>query len=285
MKHRATYYLLFLSVITMSSCALFDGEELTASYLHIEPFTVTSDELTQGSPTDRIVDGWVYINDELAGVFELPATIPILESGEREISVLAGIKENGIMADGAIYPFYRSYTVDRELRADLIDTLSPTTTYPPGINFIFLERFELGNSFNQLSGSDIGLEVINDEDLVLEGSRSAVALLGGDDQFLKVGTDPLLLPPVGQLCWAELDYRTNNTFDIYVTGYYAGGIPISTYLITIAPRENWNKVYLNLGTKVNQLQANSYSLEIRATKADSLDAAWLYFDNIKIISF
>ena len=285
--HKILKRLLGLSFIAISaySCSLFGGDELRPAYVHIEPFTITSDVPTQGSPTEKVVDGWVYMNGQQLGVFELPVTIPVLDSGLRDISVFSGVKENGITAQGDIYPFYRGYEKELDLVPFETDTITPTSSYQEGLSFLFLERFEIGNAFNMGSGSDVGLEVITDVDLVLEGNRSAVGLLGGDDFYLRVVTDPLNLPPVGSPCWAEIDYRSNNNFDVWLTGYYPGGVPLSSYLITIVPRDEWNKIYLNIGAKVQEMQADSYSLEIRSLRPVTVSSAWLYLDNIKIIAF
>ena len=82
-----------------------------------------------------------------------------------------------------------------------------------------------------------------------------------------------------------INYKCNTEFEFWLTGFYAGGVPISSYMISVPPRDSWNKIYLNLGVKVQQFQADSYGLEIRALKNDSLETGILYFDNIKIVAF
>lgn len=270
--------------VLFGSCNLLGGEELQPAFLYIDEFVVTSDASTEGEATQKIEDAWVYVNGILLGVFEVPVTIPILDTGDVTINIFTGVKENGFSGVGNIYPFYEGFEADLNLVPFETDSVFPTTSYFPDLTFIFLERFELGNAFSELSGSDTGLVIITDPSLVLEGVRSAAAILEGDNEILKVGTGPMLFPPVGQTVWAEIDYRSNTEFQIWINGNYTGGIPISTYMLSISPRETWNKIYLNLGPKVQELQAETYNLEFRADKTDSLETGWIYLDNIKIIA-
>ena len=47
-----------------------------------------------GSITENITDVWVYIEDNLQGVYEIPVEFPVLEEGIKNIRVKAGIKAN-----------------------------------------------------------------------------------------------------------------------------------------------------------------------------------------------
>jgi hypothetical protein len=276
--------LIIPATILLGSCNLLGGEELQPAFLYIDEFVVSSDIAIEGEATQKIDDAWVYVNGILLGVFEVPVTIPILDTGDVTINILAGVKENGFSGVGNIYPFYEGYEINLNLVPFETDSVYPATSYFPDLTFIFLERFELGNAFSELSGSDTGLVIVTDPTLVLEGVRSAAAIFEGDNEILKVTTGPMLFPPVGQTVWAEIDYRSNTEFQIWINGNYTGGIPISTYMLSISPRDTWNKIYLNLGPKVQELQAETYNLEFRADKTDSLETGWIYFDNIKIIA-
>ena len=107
--------------------------------------------------------------------------------------------------------------------------------------------------FTQLSGSETGLEIVTDPELVLEGSRSAFANMEPGISVMKVTTGPLLFPTVGNAVWAEVDYKASVPFEVWVNGNYTGGIPISSYMLTVGARNDWNKIYLNLAAKVATL--------------------------------
>jgi hypothetical protein len=79
------------------------------SYLYIPKITLNTDYPSQGSNSNGIADGWVYVDDYLIGVFELPATIPVTKKGYCKIEVRAGIRKNGQSNSRMYYPFYSTY--------------------------------------------------------------------------------------------------------------------------------------------------------------------------------
>ena len=58
-------------------------ENLTPSYIKINDIELNS------SSTEKITDAWVYIENQLQGVYELPAKFPVLETGNKEIRIRA----------------------------------------------------------------------------------------------------------------------------------------------------------------------------------------------------
>ena len=80
----------------------------------IPGFIKIDDIILNNNTTDNITDAWVYINDQLQGVYELPAHFPVLEIGKNKLRIRAGIKNNGIASSRAAYPFYSSY-IEEEL--------------------------------------------------------------------------------------------------------------------------------------------------------------------------
>ena len=197
------------------------------------------------------------------GCFELPVTVPVLDTGTVSISVFAGIKENGFSSIGNIYPFYSGFETTLTLRPFETDSIQPSVDYLSGLSWIYLERFELGNSFTQLSGSETGLEIVTDPELVLEGSRSAFCQHGARHQCHESDYRAIAFPTVGNAVWAEVDYKASVPFEVWVNGNYTGGIPISSYMLTVGARDDWNKICLNLAAKVATLQAETYNLEFR----------------------
>ena len=78
--------------------------------------------LDENGVTDNITDAWVYLNDNLQGVYELPANFPVLAKGNQTLRVKAGIKLNGISSTRSPYPFYESFidTIDLKLNETII---------------------------------------------------------------------------------------------------------------------------------------------------------------------
>src|SRR5690606_7105479 len=101
----------------------------------------------EGANTSNIVDATVYANNNFVGTFELPATVPIMQSGDVEIAIGAGIRNNGLSSDRRIYPFYE---LDRRTVTLIPGALTPISAdtsvtfkyYSEGLNFV-IEDFEL----------------------------------------------------------------------------------------------------------------------------------------------
>ncbi|MFI5173120.1 MAG: hypothetical protein ACHQFW_12065, partial [Chitinophagales bacterium] len=240
-------------------------------------------------PSSKITDAWVYANNEFIGAFELPATVPILASGETSIIVYAGIKENGISGTGMIYPFYNGYTITKNLVEGITDTIFPSTTYKPStaISFLFRDRFEIGNSFEAVE-SNAELNTTSNPELVFEGVRSAITTMTDDLDTFRVGTrsdNPLFFPTIDHQLFLEIDYMADISYNVWLKCITTGGSTIYDELLTITPKDYWNKIYVNLNPALQffaQYQPESYILEFRAYNTTS-DTTSILFDNLKII--
>ena len=148
--HKLIYLLL---VLTLTSCEKEDensiGETIPA-YIQIDAISI--DDVND---TEKITDAWVYINDQLQGVYELPSLFPVLSTGKQNIRIKGGIKNNGISSSRRAYPFYKSFIQEKNLKADQITSMYPIVSYIDSTNIIGnstlnLEMFFL-SSMKQLS--------------------------------------------------------------------------------------------------------------------------------------
>ena len=136
---KITYLLI---AIVLSSCQKEDTDGIP-TYLKIN--NINFDE---GNTTSNITDAWVYINGRFLGVYELPAKFPILEHGNTDIKVYAGIKINGIASDRAIYPFYLADTLNKMLAINSTTEIAPSVNIKGNIDGQY-DDFDLeGYSFN-----------------------------------------------------------------------------------------------------------------------------------------
>ena len=274
----------FLIVVVLFSSCDFHKEPIPA-YLYIDNFSF-SDGPGQGYPSSKITDGWVYENGEVVGVFSLPGTIPVLTEGMTDILILPGIKENGISGTGINYPFYTSYSSTDNLQAGETDTLHPSCTYiAAGIHFLWLEDFNSGNDMLPGNNTDTDWVLVYDTSIVFEGTRCIGAFLDDAHPYFDGTTGDLTLPAPGATLFLEMDYENNMAFDVYVTGIYFGATSssASVYALTISPKESWNKIYINLSDELQNLNADSYKIEFRASKPSG-ETGTLFIDNMKLIS-
>ena len=68
--------ILFFILLFCFSCQKNDSNDIP-TYIKINSIDF------DGNETAKITDAWVYINDNLQGVYELPAEFPFLESGRK----------------------------------------------------------------------------------------------------------------------------------------------------------------------------------------------------------
>ena len=115
----------FFATLLFSSCELYNPSEPIPAYIHIEKFNLTTDYATQGSNSHKITDAWVYVDDQLIGCFELPATFPVITEGTHKVKIVAGIKVNGIASNRGQYPFYNPYEQIVNFEVGKKITLSP----------------------------------------------------------------------------------------------------------------------------------------------------------------
>ena len=121
--------LLFFSIILLASCVKNNPDP---SWLEVNEWTLLSNAGLSGSEgelTHNFSEAWLYVNDEIIGVFEVPFRIPILKSGSVNIKIYPTVKNNGISATKKIYPFMEVFEVNTELIQNQTVTLSPITKY------------------------------------------------------------------------------------------------------------------------------------------------------------
>ena len=257
----------------MMSC---NEDEPIPSYIHISNISLTSDQSTEGDSSNNIVDAWVYIDNKEQGVYELPVTFPILAEGATTLNIFGGIKNNGVSSTRVSYPFYSSDTITLNLRETLVDTIKPTVRYNKNASFDFIENFEGGNSFTNITRV---------EDEVFEGNHSGKMEVEEDSTgVISRVNSKYSIPALSSAVYLEMDYKNNHLFQVGITGF-VGGENISVVKLNLIPSDEWKKVYVDFTPEVNGLRADSYEiffLLIPETEADLID---VYLDNIKLIHF
>ena len=146
---------LLLILFLYHSCNIFDPPGQIPSYIHIDSIGVTTNYPSQGTASHKIVDAWVYVDEVLNGVYQMPATIPILASGIHEIDIHPGILVDGIQATQEEYPFYTFSSQNINLTPQQITTINPTVTYYPGIPMTWYEDFHSQSTNMQNVGPGI----------------------------------------------------------------------------------------------------------------------------------
>ena len=280
---KITYLILILAIF---SCQEEDSNGIPA-YIKIDKISVI-DTTINSSTTDTstyksVTDAWVSINEINKGVHELPAIFPVLDNGNVEVRVYAGIKDNGISAQRINYAFYNSYTENTTLSPDSITIINPIVIVKENISGQF-DDFDNSYSFNSDSCcfqkesngpyGNYGSLTLVDSILITEISYQDHPLSFND------------VPQQGSPTYLELDYKNNTRF---LVGLYINSLNSPTVekgLLWINPKEDWNKIYINLTETVTEsVGAENFSVFIKLQRDFDLNENKLDFDNIRIIHY
>ena len=255
---------LYLFVIGLAS-ALFIGscdleKEPIPAYLHIKPFTVeVASNGSEGTEKQQITDAWISDvgTGDFLGVYELPATLPIIADGTTKLIIEPGILENGIRVTPNIYSLLTSYEVEVDLAPNVVDTIQPVTQYDSRVEFRYKENFETNNTLDEVIDTSIvintSLTSVSSEPLeVFEGGNSCKFVLDEDNPKMEVATSTFMdLPTKGDLTVLEMHYKNEGILQVALLGYEDfNSTPVLTYFLALNPQSDWNKVYINL---TNQL--------------------------------
>ncbi|HEY0030708.1 MAG TPA: hypothetical protein VGC65_08115 [Bacteroidia bacterium] len=287
MKHN--YRLLILASIlsaAFTSCELYNPAEKIPSYIRIEKITLSTTYITEGSNSSKITDAWLYIDDQLIGCFELPATIPVLAEGIHQLKIRPGIKVNGIASNRSPYPFFSNIDQQVDLQKGAVLNLSPTVTYLPTASIILVEDFEdPGVTIDSTAFSNSNLKTITLPDPnVFEGNKSAIGNTDPVKTFFEVATvNPYVLPTGGAPIFLEFNYKCNYPFIVSIIARGAATTNQFTVLNFNASTE-WNKTYTYLTPTVSSASsAIDYKIVWGVLNNSGTDSTALLLDNIKLI--
>lgn len=284
------FLLLFLMLI-FYSC---DKQKVQIpSYLEIESVNlVVTDPFQQGTASHKITDAWVYVNDNLQGIYELPATFPVLAQGRNSLKIRAGIKDNGISIIRTEYPFFDFYTSNSfQFYPDSILRVKPVVQYSSGVKIPWIEDFESpGFTIDSVVPSFSKISRVTNN--VFEGNASGYISLDASRSIFKGKSSTAFnLPKGGAEVYLELNYYATTNFNILLASNKLSGT-VEDLALIIAPTNKtgtavWNKIYVNLtGLVSGNPDGMNYHIVFYAGLQESdLSSAEIYLDNIKLVHF
>jgi hypothetical protein len=198
----------------MPSCQLIDRPEQTPAWIQIDSIQlVDNPNASEGSLSENITDGWVFINEEMVGIFELPATIPILDEGQRRLLVGPGIKVSTISTLRDNYLFFEGHEQDVDLVPGETLRIEPITRYrdPAGAyEYRLIDDFEDGLlNVETTEASDVQIFRTTNPDYVFEGSGSGLLEINDTVNAVAIRTEDMQLPQRGKAVFLEMDYYTD----------------------------------------------------------------------------
>lgn len=284
---------LFLAAISLlCSCETINPPEEIPSFVRIDSISVTTQYSTQGTTSSNITEGWLFVNDEFIGIYGLPALIPVLNSGDVNIKVKAGIKKNGIGFTRVDYPFYNFYETSATLIKNDTTTINPVVPYYANRSYWHEDFEDPGLKLVQLeSQSDTGIVIIEEpiED-VFEGNGAGKVTLDDANNSFFILTDNEFQFPLGKPVFLELNYKTTQDFSVGVYSRQSGQSIFQASVFVRAFKNElnqpeWNKIYIDLSEVINSNSSGSFNHEvyINGIKTQDAETATFLFDNLKIV--
>lgn len=281
------YYYLLLPILFLGSCSLTDSDAPIPSYLIINDVSVftTPDE---GAPTHNISDIWLTADNELIGVFELPAKIPLITKGDStKLRISPGFRNNGEVS--------RSFTYNLMNPLEFTIPLAPaeeveiplTFTYIDNAIFDFVESFESsGHIFTLDIDGNPATNIEVTEESAIAGSRSGKISLDQTNSFISAGTIFKYegSQNAGSDSYLEMDYKCDIPFFVGVI-YIQEGQEVTLPLLFVNPKENWNKLYVDFTQILTSPLLESYRIYFTTDlePLENQETGEIFLDNLKFV--
>lgn len=240
----------------------------------------------QGVLTQDFSNAWVYVNNKLLGVFELPCKVPILVSGSAEINIYPAILNNGISATKKVYPFVESHLTYGELVQNETLVIHPVTRYSSNTKF-WIEDFE-GATDSVDEGNPSPASLIKETDSNGFNSYGRVLLNDSQNEW-NAYTNQALSFPSGSEVYLEIDYYTTNELVTGLISIMADNTRDNHINVSLNPQENsnvvWKKIYIELSEIVGLSGGQSFLQTFQATLDAGDSEGLILIDNIKVVHF
>lgn len=287
MKIIKNLLLISLTISILQSCS--KDEAQIPAYLTVPSISLVTDA-GQGSNSENINHAFFYVDDQFIGGYELPATIPVLASGETRLRIEPGIKANGVADRPDEYPFYKAIEQTVNFTPEEEISIAPTTRYKDNVKFGFIENF---NSADHIFTIDLDndpetkIELTNEG--AFEGNSARITLTEQNNEVI-IATDFLKndladLPQNGTPIWLEIDYKTDVEVIVGIVGVDQFGEPTEFPDFGINPKSTWNKIYFDLTNRVQLVQFIGFQIFIAAANTTRADEQQVFLDNIKVAYF
>jgi hypothetical protein len=274
-----------VSTVILFSCEDENPEPGIPVFVQVDKFDFNSDYGVEGTGFQKITDVWVFADGATIGVFELPATIPVLKKGSGELRLEAGILINGISTTRINNPFFEPVIIgDFLFQPDSIIHIEPETFYRSSVVFDWIEDFETPSFSLDTSnlGGTAGIARVSGAE-AFEGIYSALVVLNQEQNTFEAATfEAFDLPVSGQPVLLELHYKNTHKFSVGIIEQNISQI-IKSEILILNPSEEWNKIYINYTDKVRSASSSSeFKILIRSYIEDEAEAK-IYLDNIKLL--
>jgi hypothetical protein len=280
------FSILPILLFALQSCEKFSGDQSIPAYVKIDSiYMVTT--AAQGSASQHITDAWVYVDDNLIGVFQMPANFPVLKDGKHTVTIFAGIKKNGIATTRTAYPFYAPITMEVNFKPDSTISLGTLhTTYLSTANFLLIEDFEnAGIALDSTPRSSFGIhKTPAGSPLAFEGVHSGIVSMDTVKKELELVTHAAYKIPLAPV-YLEMNFNINTDL-IVGTVVYIGTSVVQEPVITLVPTNGkWKKIYIDLTNALNVYSGGTgFKVYLTNNFTSTALNGQILIDNFKIVT-
>lgn len=266
------------------------------SWLEVTEWVLNSNTSLSGSEgelTHNFSDAWVYIDDEVIGVFEVPFKIPILKSGTCTIKLYPTVRNNGIAATKKIYPFMEVYQITTELIQNQKITLNPVTKYNSMSQFS-IEDFEdplnLNIVVDQNTSAIKSTPTTNTDLQSFNGNFYGLIQLNSTDSTWIASTQNQLSIAKGREAYLEIDYYNTNTLTTGLIYVKPDNTTQNNANIRLQAQDQssirWKKIYIDLKELIgNSPNGSNFLQSFIAYLDEGKNQSEIRLDNIKVVYF
>lgn len=284
-------YLLFLGLI-LSACVKNNPDP---SWLAVDEWVLEANPALNGEEgqlTQNITDAWVYVDEQLVGIFEVPFKIPILKEGPVSIRIYPTIRVNGISATKMRNEHLEQYETTGVLVKNQTLSIVPKTHYKDNVNF-WIEDFEDINIklTDDPNTSSAQLVIANDTLKWFNGNYYGKVQLSTQDSIWVAYTnqDQQLSISKNKHAMLELDYCNSVPFTNYLLFVSPNGTnenPMVTMTKSPLNALRWKKMYIFLTEIITSGPNNTnYIQAFRAFHDAAISNNIILIDNIKVVYF
>jgi len=287
MKH----LLFFFSIsFILSSCIKNNPDPF---WLEVNEWTLESNDnlgFDQGELTHNFTEAWVYVDDKVIGVFEVPFRIPLVKSGNANIKLYPAIKNNGISATKKIYPFVVPYEVNVLMEGNGEIIINPVTHYKDATLFNIFDFESASTGITDDVNSLANMIKGNDPSILKWGNFYGQIDLNSIDSTYIGYTTNYMNFNIGQEVYLEIDYYNTNGLvtGLLSTSSTAGTVNnVNIQLNSQDPSTvKWKKIYIDLKELISNSPPGAQFRQSFQAGLDSGDSeGFIIMDNIKIVHY
>ncbi len=262
------------------------------SWLEISAWQITSNPNATQNLGDlslsNFTEAWVYIDDQVLGVFELPVKIPVLKEGQVNLKIYPAVKNNGISATKKIYPFTQFYESNIVLVKDETVSINATSQYYAETK-AYLEDFE--DTFSDIENSPVTtnmIQIANDPSIGHSGRYGWIHLDSNNPSWVGYTNTQISLPR-GAEVYLEIDYRNTNGLLLGLISVSSQGTQPNPYILLNSQEvgsDKWKKIYIDLREIISNSPADAYfEISFECVLPEGATSADIYIDNIRVVHF